>query len=65
MSLNCDGGGCMLPMAALTALAMRSEPFALPTVRGGVLSTGRSVVASVLSCLQGVSVKVDHLSDPS
>ena len=32
---------------------------------GGVLSAGRFVVASVLSCLQGVSVKVDHLSDPS
>ena len=32
---------------------------------GGVLYMDRFVVASVLSCLQGVSVKVDHLSDPS
>lgn len=55
----------MLPMAALTALAVRSEPFTLPTACGGVLFAGRFVAANVLSCLQGVSVKVDHLSDPS
>ena len=55
----------MLPTAALTALAVRSDPFVLPTVTGGVLLTVRSVMASVLSCMQGVSVKVDHLSDPS
>ena len=55
----------MLPMAALTALIVRSEPFVLPTVRGGVLLSGRFVTISVLSCVQGVSVKVDHLSDPS
>lgn len=65
MSLNCDLGGRMLPMAALTALAVRSEPFTLPTACGGVLFAGRFVAANVLSCLQGVSVKVDHLSDPS
>lgn len=31
----------------------------------GVLFTDRFVIANVLSCFQGVSVKVDHLSDPS
>ena len=47
----------MLPMTALTALAMRSELLALPITFGdGVLSSGRFVVASVLSCLCRVSV---------
>lgn len=56
----------MLPMAALTALVVRSEPFSLPNFRIGVLFTDRSVMTNVLSCfMQGVSVKVDHLSDPS
>lgn len=55
----------MLPIVALTALAMRSDIFVLPTFNGGVLHMFRSVMASVLFCMQNVSVKVDHLSDPS
>lgn len=40
----------MLPMAALTALVVRSEPFTLPTFRSGVLFMDRFVMTNVLSC---------------
>ena len=54
----------MLPMAARTALAVRSEPFALPTSVVSCLRVGLSWLV-FYPALQGVSVKVDHLSDPS
>lgn len=42
----------MLPMAALTALAVRSEPFSVAhRFGGGVLLADRFVVASVFALL--------------
>lgn len=54
----------MLPMTALTALVVRSEPLALPTSVVSCLRLGLSWLV-FYPAMQGVSVKVDHLSDPS
>ena len=40
----------MLPMAALTALAMRSDPFALPTLVVSCLRLGLSWLAFYSAC---------------